>query len=120
MDAGSRAPLLSHVSESFDGLSSVRAFDATRRFTLACEARLDANLRAASAAAIANCWLGLRLEVLGGLVAAAAALLAFTRARSAIHPNIGASALGLTLALQVTHHLLVTCWSPAGRLLVTC
>ena len=61
------------------------------------EAAIDRNLRAAIASALANCWLGLRLELLGATLAALAALLAFARrgggaAAAAVHAAAGSAA----------------------------
>eukprot|EP00967_Tisochrysis_lutea_P020262 scaffold23084_cov33-Tisochrysis_lutea.AAC.5 len=74
-------------------------------------AALDDNLRASLTSSLVNCWLGLRLELLGAIISAAAAALAFARnaaAGSGIMNaglrgagGVGTAALGVTLALQV-------------------
>ena len=135
LESISRAPLLTHVSESLDGLETIRAYGAQPRFGEEAEAKLDRNLRASLVSAIANCWLGLRLELLGAALAAIAALLAFARnaplegaavagAAAAVvfgpateaaaaaaaaakksATRIGRSALSVSLAIQVTQAL---------------
>ena len=55
----------------------VLAYGAQPRFSHLMEAKLDRNTRTVLVSAIANCWLGLRLECLGATLAALAALLAF-------------------------------------------
>ena len=113
LEATTRAPLLSHVGETLDGIGTIRAMDAGRRFEAECCARLDDNVQATLLNCLANCWLGLRLELLGAAVAALFAALAFARtdARFAAVPGlgagggVGAAALGLTLALQATQSL---------------
>lgn len=79
LESMSRAPLLTHLSETFDGLQTIRAYSMQHRFGRLAEAALDRSVRTSLVSAIANCWLGLRLELLGAVLAAAAALLAFAR-----------------------------------------
>ena len=141
LESMSRAPLLTHVSETLDGLETIRAYGAQPRFSLRAGEKLDRNVRAAFVSCIANCWLGLRLELLGATLAAAAAMLAFaankspppaaaeaaaaavadvfgpmTEAAAATATaaakaaargaaKVGRSALGLSLAMQVTQAL---------------
>ena len=97
--------VLSHVSESLDALSTIRAFDASRRFVTQCEQRQDRNMRAALTSALANCWLGLRLELIGASVAAFVTLLAFRGTAGVAAGGAGRAALSVTLAMQVTQTL---------------
>lgn len=130
--AATRAPVLSQVVNTLDGLSTIRAFGVTRAFTQQGEARLDQALRASIFSSFVNCWLGLRLELLGSLITAAAALAAFGRNSAAAlgvdvdvqlsgrlggrlgsallgalrgAGGVGASALAVTLAVQLTQTL---------------
>jgi ABC-type multidrug transport system fused ATPase/permease subunit len=82
LESSTRAPMLTHVSETLDGLDTIRAYNAQPRFGRQAEHKIDRNVRAGLASAIANCWLGLRLELLGATLAAIAALLAFGRGPS--------------------------------------
>jgi ABC-type multidrug transport system fused ATPase/permease subunit len=82
LESSTRAPMLTHVSETLDGLDTIRAYNAQPRFGRQAEFKIDRNVRAGLASAIANCWLGLRLELLGATLAAIAALLAFGRGPS--------------------------------------
>ena len=82
LESSTRAPMLTHVSETLDGLDTIRAYNSQSRFGRQAELKIDRNVRAGLASAIANCWLGLRLELLGATLAAIAALLAFGRGPS--------------------------------------
>ena len=77
LESVTRAPLLTHVSESIEGLPTIRAYGASEAFVEAADACHDRNLRANLVSCFVNCWLGLRLELLGALVAT----LASTRVR---------------------------------------
>jgi len=105
LESMTRPFILSHVSESLDGLSTIRAYDVSRRFVTEAENRQDRNLRAALLSALANCWLGLRLELVGATIATFVTLLAFRGAGSGVPSAVGRAALSVTLALQVTQTL---------------
>ena len=79
LEAAARAPLLSEVTEASEGLATIRAYGASRRFEAAYYVRLDASLRASVAGAVAGGWLGLRLEVLSAAVASLFAALCFAQ-----------------------------------------
>ena len=79
LEAGARSPLLSQVTEASEGLATIRAYGASRRFEAAYYVRLDASLQASLAAAVAGGWLGLRLEVLSAAVASLFAALCFAQ-----------------------------------------
>lgn len=73
--------------------------------SLRCCSGQDRNLRAALLSALANCWLGLRLELVGGTIATFVTLLAFRAASSGTTSSISRAALSVTLAIQVTQTL---------------
>jgi ABC-type multidrug transport system fused ATPase/permease subunit len=77
----------------------VRAYGAQPRFRRVSELRLELNLRAALLSQIANCWLGLRLELLGAALAAAATILAFARNTPAAPPPAAAAAAAAAAAV---------------------
>eukprot|EP00965_Chrysotila_dentata_P110805 3661814-Pleurochrysis_carterae.AAC.3 len=115
--------VVTHIASSLDGLSTIRAFDAGRKFVKQSEATVDASLRSSLTSALINCWLGLRLEMLGAFIAAFAALMAFARNAPVGPPvaavgasgwllsklrgsgGVGTAALAVTLAVQVTQTL---------------
>ena len=97
------------------GLSTIRAYDATRRFVSEGEERQDRNLRASLLSALANCWLGLRLELIGATIATLVTLLAFRGVGMGAGKGVGRAALSVTLAMQVprrrvAHYLPCCCF----------
>ena len=91
------------------GLSTIRAYDATRRFVSEGEERQDRNLRASLLSALANCWLGLRLELIGATIATLVTLLAFRGVGMGAGKGVGRAALSVTLAMQVPRRRYLPC-----------
>jgi ATP-binding cassette subfamily C (CFTR/MRP) protein 1 len=84
MDNQTKGPILSLISESLDGVASVRCYGLQSRvFDEFCR-RLDDNNRARYSWDAANRWLSVRLELVGSGIVGAAALAAV----------LGASAIG--------------------------
>jgi ABC-type multidrug transport system fused ATPase/permease subunit len=109
IESGTRAPLLSHISESIDGLSTIQAYGAAPRFVQAADAKQDRNLRATRVSSLLNCWLGLRLELLGSVIASVATLLAFRKNGrlfvAGASATAGTAALSVSLSMQVVQTL---------------
>ncbi|KAG9398275.1 hypothetical protein AC1031_014866 [Aphanomyces cochlioides] len=70
----SRSPLVSLVSETYMGLSTIRAFDKTATFALKQQRAVDYNIRFRMTQAVAPRWFQMRLDALGTVVVAAAGL----------------------------------------------
>jgi ABC-type multidrug transport system fused ATPase/permease subunit len=97
LDAISRSPVHAHVSESLDGLSTIKSFDAVERWSERLQDQLDVNLKMVHGRTTGNRWLGLRLDVLGAVIVGCAALLAVL-SRSTLAS--GAVALSITYSLS--------------------
>ncbi|CAH0481731.1 unnamed protein product [Peronospora belbahrii] len=65
LDSISRSPLFALLSETLDGLSTIRAFGVENSFIMHNYHLLDTNQRAYFLNFSVNCWLALRLEVVG-------------------------------------------------------
>ena len=76
LDNISRSPVYAQFSETLGGLSTIRAFGVTTRFVRDFEERIDENTRANYNSKAADRWLGLRLEMIGSVVAGLAAVFA--------------------------------------------
>lgn len=104
LDSVSKSPIFAQFQETLDGISTIRAFDATNRFNYANQCFLDANNRAYFPSISANRWLAVRLEFMGSIIIFAASGLAVVSLPSG---RISAGVIGLSLsyALQVTQSL---------------
>ncbi|EEY69725.1 ATP-binding Cassette (ABC) Superfamily [Phytophthora infestans T30-4] len=108
LDSISRSPVFALLSETLDGLPTIRAYRAETQFSTKNEELIDRNQRAYFLNFAVNCWLALRLEFAGTLIAAFAALTAVLAHSS--DPERGAAFAGLagvslTYAFSVTQSL---------------
>ena len=58
LDSVASSPVFSHFSETIDGVSTIRAFGHSDRFTRLSDAKLDKNQGVYFLMMAANCWLG--------------------------------------------------------------
>ncbi|CAH0491864.1 unnamed protein product [Peronospora farinosa] len=108
LDSISRSPVFASLSETLDGLPTIRAYRAETQFSTKNEELIDRNQRAYFLNFAVNCWLALRLEFAGTLIAAFAALAAVLSHSS--DPERGTAFAGLagvslTYAFSVTQSL---------------
>ncbi|KAK1939976.1 Multidrug resistance-associated protein 1 [Phytophthora citrophthora] len=108
LDSISRSPVFALLSETLDGLPTIRAYRAETQFSTKNEQLIDRNQRAYFLNFAVNCWLALRLEFAGTLISAFAALAAVLAHSS--DPERGAAFAGLagvslTYAFSVTQSL---------------
>lgn len=68
VDSVTRSPIFASFSETLVGLSTIRAFGQTRRFSALNEARIQRNQEAFFLSISANRWLAIRLEFIGSIV----------------------------------------------------
>jgi len=74
LDSTSRSPIYAHFSETMSGLTTVRAFEASKRFfQQSCE-KVNQNIRANYYTWVANRWLNIRMEMIGATVSGLATL----------------------------------------------
>ncbi|NWV38486.1 MRP6 protein, partial [Grantiella picta] len=99
MEAASRSPIYSHMSETFQGSSVIRAHKDQQRFILKSNFLVDENQRICFSGAVADRWLATNLEFLGnGLVLFAALFAALGRTQ--LSP--GTAGFSISCALQIT------------------
>ncbi|NWS22729.1 MRP7 protein, partial [Pachyramphus minor] len=98
------SPIYTHFSETLSGLSSIRAMQATQRFELENQLRLEQNQRCLFASNTAMEWLDIRLQMIGVAVVTAIAGIAIIQHQKQLG-NPGLVGLALSYALSVTNLL---------------
>uniref|UniRef100_A0A8C5TE87 ABC-type glutathione-S-conjugate transporter n=1 Tax=Malurus cyaneus samueli TaxID=2593467 RepID=A0A8C5TE87_9PASS len=99
MEAASRSPIYSHISETFQGSSVIRAHKDQQRFISRSNFLVDENQRVCFPGAVADRWLATNMELLGNGLVLFAALFA-AMARTQLSP--GTAGFSISCALQVT------------------
>ncbi|KAM9012505.1 ATP-binding cassette sub-family C member 6 isoform 4-T5 [Ara ararauna] len=99
IEAASRSPIYSHISETFQGSSVIRAYKDQERFILKSNFLVDENQRICFPGAVADRWLATNLELLGNGIVLFAALFA-AMGRTYLSP--GTAGFSISYALQIT------------------
>ncbi|NXK44826.1 MRP6 protein, partial [Chauna torquata] len=99
MESASRSPIYSHISETFQGSSVIRAYKDQERFILKINFLVDENQRICFPGAVADRWLATNLEFLGNGIVLFAALFA---AIGRTHLSPGIAGFSISYALQIT------------------
>jgi ABC-type multidrug transport system fused ATPase/permease subunit len=102
LDSVSKSPVFSHFAETLNGLSSVRAFQCERMFMQKNLVQLDVNHRAYFLSNVANRWLSIRLELIGGtLTLCTCIILVYTSKGTASAALAGLALVYITQMLNV-------------------
>ncbi|KAF0696136.1 Aste57867_13082 [Aphanomyces stellatus] len=102
LDSVSRSPIVALAAETLDGLPTIRAFAVEPTFVRRHEFLVDRNQRAYYLNFSANCWLGLRLEFTGAMVASLATLCIVLQHDSATPVFAALAGVSLSYAFSVT------------------
>jgi ABC-type multidrug transport system fused ATPase/permease subunit len=108
LDNISRSPVFALLAETLDGLATIRAYNVEGSFIHRNESLLDRNQRAYFLNFAVNCWLALRLEFVGTMIATGAALAAVLAHNSNSQQGAlfaGLAGVSLTYAFNVTQSL---------------
>jgi ABC-type multidrug transport system fused ATPase/permease subunit len=105
LESVSRSPVYAHFQESLSGISTIRAYRQTKRFSMENEWRVDANLRAYYPSISANRWLAVRLEFIGSIIILAAASFAIISVTTGSGISAGIVGLAMSYGLQITQSL---------------
>ncbi|XP_073798166.1 ATP-binding cassette sub-family C member 8 isoform X2 [Danio rerio] len=104
LEDSTQLPLLSHFSETVEGLTTIRAFRYEPRFRQRLLQFTDANNMASLFLTAANRWLEVRMEYIGACIVLIAAVASITNSLYS-HLSTGLVGLGLTYALMVSNYL---------------
>uniref|UniRef100_A0A8D0B9V4 ABC-type glutathione-S-conjugate transporter n=1 Tax=Salvator merianae TaxID=96440 RepID=A0A8D0B9V4_SALMN len=99
LEAASRSPIYSHISETFQGTDVIRAYKDQQRFMAQNDFKVDRNQRASFPAVVADRWLATNTEFLGNSLVLCAALLAVANKG---HLSPGTVGFSVSWALQIT------------------
>ncbi|XP_015781159.1 multidrug resistance-associated protein 1 [Tetranychus urticae] len=99
IDGVTRSPIFSHYTETVTGSTSIRAYQATDRFSEKLFKLVDVNNSASMANLAASRWLSVRLELLGNIIVTSTALYAVIGRGSMSPGKIG---LSISNASQIT------------------
>ncbi|KAM9854427.1 ATP-binding cassette sub-family C member 8 isoform 2-T2 [Aulostomus maculatus] len=104
LEDSTQLPLLSHFSETVEGLTTIRALRYEPRFRQRLLQFTDANNIASLFLTAANRWLEVRMEYIGACVVLVAAVASITNSLYN-HLSTGLVGLGLTYALMVSNYM---------------
>ncbi|CAG2062175.1 unnamed protein product [Timema podura] len=99
LESISRAPVYSHFGESITGAAVIRAYGVQSRFIKISEEKVDFNQMCVFPNITSNCWLSVRLELIGGFITFFTSLFAVL-GRETMNP--GLVGLSVSYALQIT------------------
>ncbi|CRL01103.1 CLUMA_CG014374, isoform A [Clunio marinus] len=100
LSSNALSPLYIHFTETLQGLTTIRAMRATRRFQQDFTVKLEESIRAQVTASAASCWLQIRLQLLGAVVVGGAGVL--TAMTSAHTTSPGMVGLAISYALSIS------------------
>ncbi|CAG2109378.1 unnamed protein product, partial [Medioppia subpectinata] len=102
IESETRSPIISHLSETFNGTASIRAFGADHWFVRQSYRRIDANNQCFYLSFCGEQWLQIRLEFLGSLIVFVSTIAAVI-CRNQLSP--GLAALVINYSLNITLNL---------------
>uniref|UniRef100_A0A8C2J576 ABC-type glutathione-S-conjugate transporter n=1 Tax=Cyprinus carpio TaxID=7962 RepID=A0A8C2J576_CYPCA len=118
LESVSRSPIYTHLNETVQGASVIRAFNEQSRFIMGANHKVDHNQTAYFPRFVATRWLGVNLEFLGNGIVLAASILS-VMAKGTLSP--GMVGLAVSHSLQVTGFLswIVRSWTDVENNIVS-
>ncbi len=101
-----RSPVLSHFSETLDGLATIRAYGSEGRFISESDRKLDLSLQAYFPSVSANRWLAMRTEFIGTCTVALSGILVVL-SRHTLSPGLGGLSVSYALSISNTFNWMV-------------
>ena len=98
LECVARSPVLAHVSQSLNGLTTIRAFGSQERFVQECFEKINTNQLPFMFYQTTIIWMGLRLDMLGACIVLAASVCAIT---SCLVGHIEPGMVGLVIAYAI-------------------
>ncbi|KAI7696126.1 Multidrug resistance-associated protein 1 [Sarcoptes scabiei] len=104
LESVTRSPIYSHFGETLQGVSTIRAYDCSKRFIQESNNRVDINQKCYFPSFIANRWLAVRLEFCGNVITLFSAVFAVI-SRNSFYSAPGFAGLIMSYALNITQTL---------------
>ncbi len=95
----SKSPIFSHFSETVTGATSIRAYNATKRFIRESEEKIQVNVDSFYLSMVSNRWMSFRMEVVSSSIIFLSAFFAVMY-KDTLTP--GLAALSVTYAMNIT------------------
>ena len=103
VDTINKSPVFALLSEALEGAKQVSVYHQERSFVKDAMRRIDAAFSSSYLQAVANRWLGVRLEFMGNILITSMVISGVTCKLTAFgHLDVGLVSLGVTLALSIT------------------
>ncbi|CAG2106288.1 unnamed protein product [Medioppia subpectinata] len=118
IESETRSPIISYLSETFNGTASIRAFDADHWFVRQSYRRLDANNQCVYLDSCGEQWLKIRLEFLGSLIVFVSTMSAVIF-RDQLSPGLAALVINYSLNITLILSAFVTYISHTDKAMVT-
>ncbi|KAL7567897.1 hypothetical protein ACA910_019617 [Epithemia clementina (nom. ined.)] len=98
------SPIFADFSQTLSGTSSIRAYGSEHRFFEQCKKSFDAMNASYVLVQLTNLWLGLRLDILGGILSTLVAVLALATYKDSFIPA-GWLGLALSYSIEISTYL---------------
>ncbi|KAJ3253173.1 hypothetical protein HK103_000814 [Boothiomyces macroporosus] len=106
IDSNTRSPIFSHFGETIQGAPVIRAYAQEKRFVEELYAKVDENHKAFALMWIMNRWLGVRIDLIGALVALSSCLSVIYSVKFGGGMDGGYAGLSISYSLDLANSLL--------------
>ncbi|KAJ3319360.1 hypothetical protein HDV06_006387 [Boothiomyces sp. JEL0866] len=106
IDSNTRSPIFSHFGETIQGAPVIRAYAQEKRFVEELYSKVDENHKAFALMWIMNRWLGVRIDIIGALVALSSCLSVIYAVKFGGGMDGGYAGLSISYSLDLANSLL--------------
>ncbi|KAJ2631714.1 hypothetical protein H4R22_001792 [Coemansia sp. RSA 1290] len=114
LESSTRSPIIAHLQESINGVSSIRAYGQQSRFIFKHEHKIEKHMRACYYNESLGQWLSIRLEAIGSIIMLGTTLSSVATLHYYGIGDPGMVGLAVTYALSLTGHLNMSVKSYTG------
>ncbi|KAJ1743590.1 hypothetical protein LPJ68_000855 [Coemansia sp. RSA 1086] len=114
LESSTRSPIIAHLQESINGVSTIRAYGQQSRFIFKHEHKIEKHMRACYYNESLGQWLSIRLEAIGSIIMLGTTLSSVATLHYYGIGDPGMVGLAVTYALSLTGHLNMSVKSYTG------